>query len=104
MFSREQDIIQTMRLIENLKLTLMDSLSAVYHAMTENSSAAIKRSLARLLMNVYLLGRRLGVEYSELDREMLHMAERQSLSNDDIIENRFGDYSRLVRYLQQKRS
>lgn len=104
MFSREQDIIQTLRLIEQLKLALLDSLSAVYRAMMENSSATMKRSLARLMLNGYLLGRRLGVEYADLDSEIQRLADQQALSDDDIIENRFGDYSRLSRHLQQKRS
>lgn len=104
MFSREQDIIQTLRLIEQLKLALLDNLGALYHAMMENSSAAMKRSLASLVLNGYLLGRRLGVEYADLDDELQRLADQQALSDDDIIENRFGDYSRLSRYLQQRRS
>ncbi len=47
LFSREQDMIQTLRLIEGLKVSLLDNLSAVYHAMAKDSTEAVQQALAR---------------------------------------------------------
>lgn len=102
MFSREQDILNTLRLIEGLKLSLLDNVSSVYHAMGENGNAAVRIALARVLLNVYVLAARLGIDFSPLEAELLAQAEREALPDSAVIEKRFGDFSRLVKYLNGK--
>ncbi len=104
MFSREQDMVQTLRLIEGLKVSLLDNLSAVYHAMAKDSTEAVQQALARFLANVYVLGRRLGIDYRQLEKETLLFAQKQAASDDDKLEKRFGDFTKLAKYLQGKRS
>lgn len=102
MFSQESDIVKTMRLIEGLKADLINNIGDLYKAMAQNSELAIKEALARLIIHGYVLGKRLGVEFADLDEIIKHKLNEYS-KNNDALENRFGDFSKLKRFLEQKR-
>lgn len=102
MFSQESDIVKTMRLIEGLKADLINNIGDLYKAMAQNSEVAIKEALARLIIYGYVLGKRLGVEFADLDEIIKHKLNEYS-KNNDALENRFGDFSKLKRFLEQKR-
>jgi len=102
LFSQESDIVKTMRLIEGLKADLIKNLGDLYKAMAQNSEATIKESLARLIIHGYVLGKRLGIEFADLDETIKHKLNEYS-KNNDALENRFGDFSKLKRFLEQKR-
>lgn len=102
MFSQESDIVKTMRLIEGLKADLINNIGDLYKAMAQNSEVAIKEALARLIIHGYVLGKRLGVEFADLDEIIKHKLNEYS-KNNDALENRFGDFSKLKRFLEQKR-
>lgn len=102
MFSRESDMIRTLRFIEGLKAALIAHIAALYRAMAENSDIAMKKALAQLVMHAYVLGRRIGIDYEELDETVKDELKNRDKSDDDI-EDRFGDFSRLAYYFSQKR-
>lgn len=102
MFSQESDIVKTMRLIEGLKADLINNIGDLYKAMAQNSEVTIKEALARLIIHGYVLGKRLGVEFADLDEIIKHKLNEYS-KNNDALENRFGDFSKLKRFLEQKR-
>ena len=102
MFSQESDIVKTMRLIEGLKADLINNIGELYKAMVQNSEVSIKEALARLIIHGYVLGKRLGIEFADLDKTIEYKLNEYS-KNNDALENRFGDFSKLKRFLEQKR-
>jgi len=102
LFSQESDIVKTMRLIEGLKADLINNIGALYQAMAQNSEVAIKEALARLIIHSYVLGKRLGIGFADLDETIEHKLNDAS-KNNDALENRFGDFSKLKRFFEQKR-
>ncbi len=91
-----------MRLIEGLKADLISTIGVLYKAMAENSELAIKEALAKLIIYSYILGKRLGISFVDMDQTVEHKLEDYS-KNNDALENRFGDFSKLKRFLEQKR-
>lgn len=102
MFSQESDIVKTMRLVEGLKAALILDLGELYRAMAAGGGRIRKDLLAKLIVNCYVLGKRLGVEFSDMD-EAVRQRSQCSAQEESALESRFGDYSRLSRYLEHKR-
>lgn len=102
MLSQESDIVKMMRLIEALKADLIHTVGELYKALAESSAQRGKEALALLVAQCYVLGKRLGINFSELDEAVEHKANEWSKRNE-ALENRFGDFSKLARHLQKKR-
>lgn len=102
MFSQESDMIKTIRLIEGLKADLINGVGDLYKALAENNAQKGKEMLALLVVNCYVLGKRLGINFSDLDEAVRNRVNDCSNRNGEL-ETRFGDFSKLARYLQQKR-
>lgn len=102
MFSRESELVRTMRLVESLKGDLICSVGDLYKALAESGAARGKDALAAVVMLCYVLGRRLGIEFSALDEAVARKVEALSTDASEL-ETRFGDYSNLTRYLRDKR-
>lgn len=102
MFSRESDIVRTMRLIEGLKAELIANIGDLYKALAAGGEQVGKELLATVIVNCYVLGKRLGIDFDELDEAVKYRAERCGKSSH-ALEERFGDFSRLARHLEQKR-
>lgn len=102
MFSQESDIVKTMRLIEGLKAELIINIGGLYKAFAGNSENKIKEMLGIIVVNCYVLGRRLGINFADLDEAVKERAAFYGKSSDEI-ETRFGDYSKLARHLENKR-
>lgn len=102
LFSQESDIVKTMRLIEELKAELIHTVGELYGALARNSVQQSKEALALLIAEVYVLGKRLGINFDELDEAVLYRVKECGKDSGEL-ENRFGDFSKLARHLQQKR-
>ncbi len=102
MFSHESEILRKMRLIEWLKAELIASVARLYQAIAQNSEQAIKQGLATLVIFCFVLGRRLGIHFGDLD-EAIQTRLKQEIDNENDVEKWFGDYSEYQRHLRQKR-
>lgn len=102
MFSQESDIVKTMRLIEALKAELIINVGGLYKAFAGGSEDKIKEMLGQIVVHCYVLGRRLGINFADLDDAVKERAVFCG-KGDDEAETRFGDYSRLARHLESKR-
>ena len=100
MFSQESDIVRVMRLIEELKSELLMTVGSLYKAMANHREAAIKDSLASFIVMGYVLGRRLGINFLELD-EAVKEKVQDCCRKNAAIEERFGDFSKLERHLKR---
>lgn len=102
MLFQESDIVKTMRLIEALKADMIHAVGALYGALAESSAHKGKEALALIIVQCYVLGKRLGINFKELDDAVQYKVNECSKSNGEL-ENRFGDFSKLARYIEQKR-
>lgn len=102
MFSHESEILRKMRLIEWLKAELVAHVGQLYQAMARNSEQAIKAALANIVISCFVLGRRLGINFADLD-EAIIVRLTQNIKNENDVEKWFGDFSEYQRHLRQKR-
>lgn len=102
MFSQESDIVKTMRLIEELKAELIFDIGELYKDLAIGYGEIRQEILAKMIVNCYILGKRLGIDFVEMDENVKSTLKRRISDNNDL-EKRFGDFSKLARHLDNKR-
>ncbi|CVK18540.1 MazG-like family protein [Sporomusa sphaeroides] len=102
MFSQESDILRKLRLIEGLKADLLTEVGKLYQAMARNKREAIGEALAQIIISAFVLGRRLGIDYPQMD-ELINNRLGTNINQEPEIERWFGDMSEYRRHLRQKR-
>ncbi|MEG6584387.1 MazG-like family protein [Dendrosporobacter sp. 1207_IL3150] len=102
MFSHESEILRKMRLIEWLKAELVANVGQLYQAMAKNSEQAIKDGLANVIISCFILGRRLGINFADLDEAIITRLN-QNIKRENDVEKWFGDFSEYQRHLRNKR-
>ena len=101
MFSHESEILRKVRLIESLKADLITNVGNLYHGIAQNSRQAIADGLAAVVVSAYILGKRLGIDFSALD-EAVSAKVLQGIKQEQQAEKWVGDYSELKRHFRQK--
>lgn len=102
MFTPESDLLSKLKLMERLKAQLVTGTGQVFEALADYGEKSLLDALANLAITVYVLAKRLGIDFASLEADMITKL-RQSGKRDSQIEKLFGDYSQLERYLKQKR-
>ena len=93
------DVVKSSKTIEELKVELLKAQWMIQHSTLNASENQILDSMARLVGLSYLLTRRLGFDYSRLDRALYkQLAQWQK---DDLLdlESEWGDLNLLLAYL-----
>ena len=85
------DIAKNIKMIEFYKTELLSSLSFLYGAMFKGKNADVA-------MTVYLLSRRLGMDYGELDKHMMNKIHLQIIEGHEA-ETWYKDLSTLKDYI-----
>lgn len=96
------DVARNARTVEWLKAELAGGLAGTFRAMWRGRSDAVTESLAGVIMLAYLLARRLGVSYSQLDNKLLGYL-RTNIEEGHEIEEWYGDLSALAGHWHQRR-
>jgi hypothetical protein len=73
------DITTQIKAIERLKCELLTDLAALYESLRTPARADGDEALAALLINVYLLARRLGLSFEKLNEEAVYKLRREIL-------------------------
>jgi hypothetical protein len=74
------DITTQIKAIERLKCELLTDLAALYESLRTPARVDGNESLASLLINVYLLARRLGLNFEKLNEEAVYKLRREILN------------------------
>ena len=94
------DVTRNLRVIENLKSELLEGIAALYRHLAdpvlEDTRDIAADTLSEMIVISYLLGKRLGVDFSTMDRHISKKI-RLGLINENEIEKYFGDLSELAR-------
>ncbi|HWI54771.1 MAG TPA: MazG-like family protein [Desulfobacteria bacterium] len=101
-FNQGTDIARNIKVIEWLKTELIGTVSAVFKAMLKNSEEAIEDALASMVVTIYVLARRLGINFSQLDVRVEGKV-RNGIKEKHEIEDWYGDLTALLKYLSDKK-
>lgn len=102
--NKEIDIIKNMKTIEWLKAEILSNISHLYQDMANNEDTS-RESLEDLISNIilesYILGKRLGIDYKSLDRA-LKSNIKINLVQEHKIEKWYGDLSSLKEHIDKR--
>jgi hypothetical protein len=102
----EFDITGNIKFIEWLKTELLGSVTALFRVLLKGTKAgqdAILDCLSGVIILTYLLGRRLGMDYSAVDMKVQNKLKLGILEEDEI-EKAHGDLSRLLGYVRDRKN
>lgn len=101
-FNQGVDIARNIKVIEWLKTELVGTVSALFRAMLKNSQDAIEDALASMVVTIYVLARRLGVNFAQLDVRV-ESKVRNGIKEKHEIEDWYGDLTALLKYISDKK-
>jgi hypothetical protein len=99
---QKSGIAKNIKVIEWLKADLMASTASLFKAMLRGSEERLLDALASMVLTCYVLGRRLGINFSRLDLRV-EAKLRQGIDDDHEVEKWYGDLSGLLKYLVEKK-
>lgn len=100
--NREIDIAQNLRIIEWLKADLIDSTGALFKSLLKKGDEMTGDALAAIIIICYLLGRRVGVNFTTIDA-YIRKKLNTSIENATESEQWNSDLTELQHYLGKKR-
>jgi len=99
---KDMDIAKNIRMIEWLKTELLDNVSGLFRAFLKGNEALLLDFLSNIVMFAYVLARRVGIDFHELDRSVQAKAER-GVEVGHEVEEWYGDFSDLRDHLKKRR-
>lgn len=99
------NIAKNVGLIEWLKSELLASVSSLFKLLisgVKQTQEATLDCIANIILISYLLGRRLGVHYGEIDKRVWEKVRLGILDGHDV-ESEYGDLSMLSDHFRQTR-
>ncbi|WP_025337137.1 MULTISPECIES: MazG-like family protein [Paenibacillus] len=98
---KDLDVAKRAKVIEWLKTEVIDQVSRLFKALWEGSTGRVSDSLASLIMSSYILGRRLGISYRDLD-EVLQEKLRKHRQEGHQLEDWYQDISALEEHMRKR--
>lgn len=95
------DVAKRAKVIEWLKTEMLEHVARLFKGMWEGSSQKLADSLASLIMCGYILGRRLGIPYREMDELMLDKL-RDHRKEGHQLEDSYQDLSFLEEHIHKR--
>ncbi|GIP00867.1 hypothetical protein J14TS5_59520 [Paenibacillus lautus] len=98
---KDLDVAKRAKVIEWLKTEVIDNVSRLFKALWEGSTTKVGDSLASLMMSSYILGRRLGLTYRDLDDLLLEKLKKHKQEGHQL-EDWYQDISALEEHLRKR--
>ncbi len=98
---KEMDLAKRAKVIEWLKTEVLDHVSRLFKSLWEGSTTRVVDSLSSLIVSSYILGRRLGVPYKELDDSILEKLKKHKQEGHQL-EDWYQDISALEEHLRKR--
>lgn len=95
----EVDFVRGLKAIEELKVELLKAQWTFQQGTVNGSEAEMLQGLADVVALSYLLTRRIGFDFSKLDRTLLQRLEEWKINDKLRLETQWGDISLLLSYL-----
>jgi len=104
---KEIDITRNIKIIEWLKSELLTDVANLFRVMfngvRDEAHDAIADVLSNIILICYLLGRRLGLNYSAIESKLESKIKLGLIDNNDV-EKYYGDLSELSRHFGSSRA
>ena len=94
------DVAKRAKVIEWLKTEVIDNVSRLFKALWEGTTK-VGDSLVSLMMSSYILGRRLGLTYRDLDDLLLEKLKKHKQEGHQL-EDWYQDISALEEHLRKR--
>ncbi|MFC4302047.1 MazG-like family protein [Cohnella boryungensis] len=98
---RDLDVATRTRMIEWLKTEVVDQMSRLFKAIWDGSTARVVDGLAGLIASSYILGRRLGIPYREVDNAIADKLNRLKQEGHQLEEH-YQDLSELSEHIRKR--
>ena len=98
---KDLDVAKRAKVIEWLKTEVVDHVSRLFKSPWDGSTAKVGDSLASLMMSSYILGRRLGISYRELDDLLVEKLKKHKQEGHQL-EDWYQDISTLEEHLRKR--
>lgn len=99
------DITKNIRVIEWLKSELLTTVSSLFSLLVKgvkDGQEAILDVLANIILVTYLLGKRLGLSFEDIDSKVQRKV-KLGIVEEHKIEKWYGDLNRLLDYFKRTR-
>ncbi|OCL28466.1 hypothetical protein U472_00845 [Orenia metallireducens] len=99
--SIEGSITKNLKIIEWLKTEILSNVSLLFKLMIKQNEAKLLEILTNIIMSTYLLAKRLGYSFDQLDRKLEKQLEL-NIDDKHQIEAWYGDLSDLLEHLKDR--
>lgn len=96
---REHDRPDDPKVVEWLKSDLVENMGVLFKTLFKAGNDATIDALAALMINSYILGRRLGINFQVLDMRIKHQINT-SISDLNEVDHIHGDLTQLQSYIE----
>ena len=103
-FDRNSDVTKNVKIIEWMKKELILSVGDVFDLIFKGVKPldeALQDTLANIIMITYLLAKRLGISFSEIDYNIKEKI-RIGIDQNHSVESWYGDFSNLKKHMENR--
>ena len=103
-FDRNSDVTKNVKIIEWMKKELILSVGDVFDLIFKGVKPldeALQDTLANIIMITYLLAKRLGISFSEIDYRIKEKI-RIGIDQNHSVESWYGDFSNLKKHMENR--
>ena len=103
-FDRHSDVTKNVKIIEWMKKELILSVGDVFDLIFKGVKPldeALQDTLANIIMITYLLAKRLGISFSEIDYKIKEKI-RIGIDQNHSVESWYGDFSNLKKHMENR--
>ena len=103
-FDRNSDVTKNVKIIEWMKKELILSVGDVFDLIFKGVKPldeALQDTLANIIMITYLLAKRLGISFSEIDYKIKEKI-RIGIDQNHSVERWYGDFSNLKKHIENR--
>lgn len=103
-FDRNSDVTKNVKIIEWMKKEIILSVGDVFDLIFKGVKPldeALQDTLANIIMITYLLAKRLGISFSEIDYKIKEKI-RIGIDQNHSVESWYGDFSNLKKHMENR--
>ena len=103
-FDRNSDVTKNVKIIEWMKKELILSVGDVFDLIFKGVKPldeALQDTLANIIMITYLLAKRLGISFSEIDYKIKEKI-KLGIDQNHSVESWYGDFSNLKKHMENR--
>ncbi len=103
-FERGSDITKNVKIIEWMKKEIIMSVGDLFDLIFKGVKPldeALQDTLANIIMITYLLGKRLGISFKEIDYKIREKI-KIGIDENHSVENWYGDFSNLKNHIDKR--